>query len=75
MKQISEEDYQSLTSCANMLGRIGSHVEEFIRDDEDTVEVGVLRLLSQYYFMKSDEAHELMLKVQNDLRELPRNVI
>lgn len=68
MKQITDEEYHHLQECARMLGRIGSHVEDFIKDEEDTTEIAVLRLVSQYYFMRSDEAHELMLRFQKEQR-------
>ena len=68
MKQITDEEYDHLQKCAAMLGRIGSHVEDFIKDEEDTTEMAVLRLVSQYYFMRSDETHELLLRLQKEQR-------
>ena len=68
MKQITDEEYNHLQECSAMLGRIGSHVEDFIKDQEDTTEMAVLRLVSQYYFMRSDETHELLLRLQKEQR-------
>lgn len=66
MKQITDEEYETLQACARMLTRISCHVEDFIKDEDDTTEIAVLRLVSQYYFMRSDEAHELMLRIQKE---------
>lgn len=63
MKQITEEEYNNLKEHSYMLGRIGCYVENFVKEEE-TVEVGVLRLLAEYYFMRSEEANELMEKAQ-----------
>ena len=68
MKQITEEEYNELCSHSAMLGRIGSHVEDFVLHEEDTTEMAVLRLVSQYYFMRSDEVHELLLRLQKEQR-------
>lgn len=56
MKQIPEEEYERLQLCTQMLSRIGLWVEDFIKDEEETTEMAVLRLLSDYHYMKYEEA-------------------
>lgn len=68
MKQITDEEYKHLQECSAMLGRIASHVEDFVEYEEDTTEIAVLRLVSQYYFMRSDEAHDMVLRLQKEQR-------
>lgn len=65
MKEITilEAEYKELKACHQMLGRIGSYVEDLLQDEE-TVEVGVLRLLADYYFFKSEETLTLLEKIQ-----------
>lgn len=59
MKEITEAEYNELRACSQMLGTIGSHVEDFC-NEEDTTLVGVLRLLAKYHALQSDSVyHEL----------------
>ena len=64
MKELTDEQFKELQYQSQMLGRIGSYVEGFCEDEEDTTEVAVLRLLSEYHFLKSDEIHSLIAKAQ-----------
>ena len=64
MKELTDEQFKELQYQSQMLGRIGSYVEEFCQNEEETTEVAVLRLLSEYYFLKSDEIHSLIAKAQ-----------
>lgn len=63
MIEITQQEYDELKSHSGMLGRIGSHLEDFCKNEQDTVEVAVLRLLAEYYFFRSQEANEMMDKV------------
>ena len=57
MKQISEEEYNDLKSHSQMLGIIGSYVEEFCEEDDTTL-IGVVRLLAAYHALKSRDLYE-----------------
>lgn len=65
MKELTDERYQDLISQSQMLGVIGSYVEDFC-NEEDTVLVGVLRLLAEYHSMKSNEMYEKLDKLQDE---------
>lgn len=65
MKELTEERYQELTSHSQMLGIIGSYVEDFCNED-DTVLVGVLRLLGEYHMMRSDEMYDKIETLNNE---------
>jgi hypothetical protein len=54
--EISEQEYKELKSHSQMLGVIGTYVEDFCKED-DTVLQGVLRLLADYYDMRSEEMY------------------
>lgn len=56
MKQISEEEYKDLIKHSQMLGIIGMYVEDFCLEN-DTVLTGVMRLLADYYSLRSEELH------------------
>lgn len=64
MKELTDEQFKELQKQSQMLGRISSYVENFCEDEEDTTEVAVLRLLSEYHFLKADETHNLIAKAQ-----------
>ena len=51
--EISEKEYKELTSHSQMLGMIGTYVEEFC-DEEDTTLTGVIKLLADYYALKGE---------------------
>jgi hypothetical protein len=51
--EISEQEYKELKSQSQMLGVIGTYVEEFC-NEEDTVLTGVKRLLADYYVLKGE---------------------
>lgn len=51
--EISEQEYKELKSHSQMLGIIGTYVEEFC-NEEDTVLTGVKRLLADYYILKGE---------------------
>lgn len=51
---LTKEQYEELNSHSQMLGQIGMYVDEFIKDDEDTVLEAVIRLLSKYHECKAD---------------------
>jgi hypothetical protein len=65
MKQIPEEEYERLQLCTQMLSRIGLWVEDFIKDEEETTEMAVLRLLSDYHYMKYEEALRLIVQAKS----------
>lgn len=54
--EISEQEYKDLKSHSQMLGLIGCYVEDFCKED-DTVLQGVLRLLADYYALRSEEMY------------------
>jgi hypothetical protein len=51
--EISEQEYKELKSHSQMLGIIGTYVEEFC-NEEDTALIGVKRLLADYYVLKGE---------------------
>lgn len=65
MKQISEEEYERLQLCTQMLSRIGLWIESFVKDEEETTEMAVLRLLSDYHYMKHEEALRLIAQAKS----------
>jgi hypothetical protein len=64
MKEITEAEYKELINCMSMLNQISAYVEDFC-EEEDTTLMGVIRLLAEYHYLKSDE---LYLRL-NNLRE------
>ncbi len=60
--EISEQEYKELKSHSQMLGIIGTYVEDFSKED-DTVLQGVLRLLADYYAMRSEEIYSKLEKI------------
>jgi hypothetical protein len=56
MKELTDEQFDELKSHSQMLGVIGMYVEDFC-SEEDTVLVGVLRLLAKYHSMKAAEIY------------------
>ena len=54
MKELTDEQYEDLKSHSLMLGRVGAYVEGFCKNEEDTVLVAVLRLLSEYHSLKAE---------------------
>jgi len=59
MKELTDEQFEELTSHSRMLGMIGMYVEDFC-NEEDTVLKGVLRLLAAYHAMKSSELYAII---------------
>jgi len=57
MKELSEEEYNKLQLHSQMLGIIGTYVEDWC-DEEDTVLCGVMCLLAEYHAMRSNELYE-----------------
>jgi hypothetical protein len=55
--QITDEEYSNLKANSIMLGQIASYVEDFCKE-EDTTLVGVMKLLSEYYYLKSDAINQ-----------------
>lgn len=51
--EISEEEYKLLKSHSLMLGQIGAYLEDFCKEDDTTL-TGVINLLSEYHYIKSD---------------------
>jgi len=51
--EITEQEYKELKSHSQMLGMIGTYVEEFC-NEEDTALTGVKRLLADYYVLKGE---------------------
>ena len=70
MREISEAEYKNLTECFHMLGQISAYIEDFC-DEEDTTLMGVLKLLAEYHYLKSDELYlrvdELRRKNEKDI--------
>ena len=64
MKQITEEEYNDLKSHSQMLGIIGSQVEEFCEEDDTTL-IGVMRLLAAYHSFKSRDLYDRIEKLCN----------
>jgi len=64
MKELTEEQFEELKSHSRMLGVIGAYVDDFC-SEEDTVLMGVIRLLASYHTLKSCE----MFNKLDDLRE------
>ena len=60
---ITEAEYTNLKASHQMLGAVGCYLEDFC-NDEETVLVGVMRLLAQYHRMKSDELYEKLEKLE-----------
>ena len=56
MKELTDEQYDELKSHSQMLGIIGTYVEDFCNEDDTTLQ-GVLRVLAEYYTMKSNEIY------------------
>lgn len=56
MKEITEAEYNELKACHQMLGQIGSYVEDFC-NEEDTTLTGVIRLLAQYHSLQADKLY------------------
>lgn len=54
---ISEAEYNELKSCHHMLGMIGTYVELFCQENDTTL-MGVIRLLAQYHYLKSEELYQ-----------------
>lgn len=54
--RIKDEPDERLREHSQMLGVIGSHVQDFARDNEDTTLVCVLRLLRDYHYAKAELA-------------------
>lgn len=55
--QITDEEYGKLKANSIMLGQIAGYVEDFC-EEEDTTLVGVMKLLSEYYYLKSDAINQ-----------------
>ena len=64
MNHISEEEYNDLKSHSQMLGMIGSYVEEFCEEDDTTL-AGVVRLLAEYHSLKSKDLYMEIERVRN----------
>jgi hypothetical protein len=64
--EISKEEYEQLKANSQTLGIIGTYVEDFCKDEEDTVLQGVLRLLADYYSLRSDEIYHALDKLQTN---------
>ena len=60
---ITEAEYNNLKDSHQMLGAVGCYLADFC-NDEETVLVGVMRLLAQYHRMKSDELYEKLEKLE-----------
>ena len=60
---ITEAEYNNLKASHQMLGAVGCYLEDFC-NDEETVLVGVMRLLAQYHRMKSDEMYDKLEKLE-----------
>jgi len=63
--EISEAEYKELKDCRQMLGVVGTYLEDFC-NDEETVLQGLLRLLAEYYTMKSNEMYEKLDSLQEE---------
>ena len=61
--EISEEEYKELKSCHQMLGIIGTYVEDFCGEDDTTLE-GVMRLLAKYHSMISEDLYNKIDKLK-----------
>jgi hypothetical protein len=55
--EITKEEYSELKSHSLMLGQIGCYIENFC-NEEDTALDGVIRLLAEYYSIKSLSLYE-----------------
>lgn len=64
MKELTDEQFDNLKSHSQMLGVIGAYVEEFC-EAEETVLVGVLRLLAEYHSMKATLTYNEIEKLTN----------
>jgi hypothetical protein len=54
--EISEEEYNELKRCYQMLGQIGAYLEDFCGEDETTLE-GVMKMLARYHSMRAHEIY------------------
>lgn len=64
--QITEEEYKRLKEDSLMLGQIACYVEDFCEDSEYTTLMAVMALLADYYYLKSDDVHQQLQKLQNN---------
>jgi hypothetical protein len=63
--EISQEEYHKLKAESIMLGRIGTYVEEFCEDKEDTTLMAVLNLLAEFYYLKSEDINSALDRLKN----------
>ena len=54
--EITEAEYTELRESFLMLSQISSYVEDFCEEDDTTL-MGVLALLAEYHYMKSDDMY------------------
>jgi hypothetical protein len=66
--EITNEEYQHLKDCHQMLGMISCYVEDFCRE-EDTTLIGVVRLLAEYHQLKSDSLYERLEELKKQSEE------
>lgn len=64
MKEITEAEYNELKASSQMLGIIGTYIEDFCNGEETTLE-GVLRLLAKYYALQSDDMYNALDKLND----------
>jgi hypothetical protein len=57
MTDEEQKQFNEYRSHSHMLGRIACHVSDFCGEN-DTTEIGVLRLLASYYELKAFQIHE-----------------
>jgi hypothetical protein len=63
--QITEEEYHKLRAESIMLGQIAAYVEDFCKDEHDTTLMAVLSLLSEYYYLKSEDTIQALERIKN----------
>jgi hypothetical protein len=61
---ISEAEYKELKDYKQMLSMISVYVELFCHE-EDTTLMGVIRLLAQYHYLKSEELYQHLDRLDN----------
>lgn len=59
-----DPEHDRLQRHSDMLGRIGCAVSEFC-DEDDTTEIGVLKLLAEYRSLQANEAWAKVTEVRN----------
>jgi hypothetical protein len=62
--QITDEEYSKLKADSIMLSQIAGYVEDFCEDEHDTTLIAVVTLLTDYYYLKSEELGQTLTRLK-----------